>query len=150
MSRALHMLAARPQTERELEDKLARAGFAPAPVAMTLSRLRELGYVDDGAFARQWVEERSRLRPLGRRRLAAELARKGVAAEHIEGALGAYDDAVQIEAARSLAERAMARYAGLPPLERQRRCYAFLIGRGFDHETARAALNGGGAEPADR
>lgn len=148
ISRAMRILAARAQSEWELAGKLARAGFDPAAVEGALSRLRELGYVDDASFARQWVEERCRLRPAGRRLLSAELSRKGVSAGHIEMALGPYGHEAELRAARALAQRAYERYAGLPSPERARRCYAYLIGRGFDHETAQAAAGGGDAPGA--
>ncbi|MDP2872981.1 MAG: regulatory protein RecX [Bacillota bacterium] len=144
MTRALRLLSARPQTERELTDKLSRAGFGTGTIEGVLVRLRELRYVDDAAFAHQWVEERSRLRPIGRRALASELVRKGIAPEHIETALAIYDQGAELAAAQALAARANARYAGLSADARQRKCYAYLVGRGFEHEVARAAACSGG------
>jgi regulatory protein len=139
MSRALHLLSVRPQTEHELSTKLARGGFAAEVVEQVLARLREMGYINDAAFARQWVEERSRLRPVGRRALAAELARKGIDRELVESALALYGESAELAAARALATRAAARYAHLPAPEQRRRCFVYLVGRGFDHDLARTA-----------
>ena len=45
----------------------------------------ELGYLDDEAFARGWIDARVRLKPMGARRLALELRRKGVSQETAKG-----------------------------------------------------------------
>ncbi len=49
---ALHLLKVRERTERELEQRLRRKGFAPRNIRSTIDRCRELGYVSDERFAR--------------------------------------------------------------------------------------------------
>ena len=60
MESALRLLAYRPRSEQELRDRLARKGFEPDIAGRTLDRLRELGYLDDDAFARLWTETQQR------------------------------------------------------------------------------------------
>ena len=52
-----------------------------------IERLTELGFLDDEAFARAWLESRDRARPRGERALKFELRRKGVAQGVVEAAL---------------------------------------------------------------
>jgi regulatory protein len=64
------------------------------------------GYLDDAAFARQWVATRS-TRGYGPARLRAELRARGVAPPLIDAALAARDDAAEreLEEARAVARR---------------------------------------------
>ena len=50
-------------------------------------RMTELGFLDDEAFARNWVESRDRGRPRGERALKIELRRKGVGQDVVEATL---------------------------------------------------------------
>lgn len=62
------------------------------------------GYVDDRAFARQWVETRA-ARGIGAARLRAELRTRGIAAPLIDAALGVLDAEDQLSQARAAARR---------------------------------------------
>ena len=64
---AVRLLSYRPRSERELSDRLGRKGFARPAIDAALERLRELGYVDDAAFARSWTESRQARLPRSRR-----------------------------------------------------------------------------------
>ena len=121
----------------ELRRKLARKGYEPAEVDAAMARLRELGYLDDAAFARGVVRRRSAGR--GPRALAAELAAKGIDRAGIASALEEAGPEVQLQAATRLAERL---YAGQPlPGYREvlDRIGSKLIRRGFSMDVARAA-----------
>src|SRR3990172_5631486 len=82
----------RPRGEVERRQRLARRGAPADLVDGAISRLRELGLVDDTAFARTWVEGRSRLSPRSRRLLHRELQAKGIDGEAAREALGPLDD----------------------------------------------------------
>jgi regulatory protein len=76
---ALRYLAPRPRSEREVRQRLQRAGFTQEQVDPVLARLRADGLLDDEAFAHYWVEQRHTFRPRGARLLRAELRQHGVA-----------------------------------------------------------------------
>lgn len=140
MTRALNLLATRARTVSELEFRLTRAGASTETARAVCSRLLELCYLDDASFARRWAEERIRLRPVGRRLLLQELLKKGVPAETARRTLAGYDGDAELAAARRLVARQWGRLAGEDPAERRRRCYRYLLGRGFDHEVSAAAV----------
>ena len=77
--KALNYLSYRPRSEAELRSHLLEGDFAEATVDEVLHRLREVGLVDDEAFARYWVDNRARFRPRGKRMLVQELRQKDVA-----------------------------------------------------------------------
>lgn len=134
---ALRLLAYRPRSERELRDRLARKRFPRAVIDRTLSRLREMGYLDDAAFARFWTETRQSLRPRSGRLLAVELRRLGVTKETAEEATA---DISEEDAAY---EAAGARLRLLRGLEYQRfreRLGRFLTRRGFAYDIARRTI----------
>src|ERR1700687_2232535 len=99
------MLAARPRSERQLRDKLlARPGFSPLEVDECIGRLKELGYLDDRRFAEDYASYRIANRPIGRSRLARELAARKVYRDAIQGAL---DTVVDDEGQEALLDRAI-------------------------------------------
>lgn len=138
MGAALRLLSYRPRSETELRQRLARRG-TPAPVVEgTIKRLRELGLVDDAAFARAWVDSRQRASPRAQRLLREELRAKGVDSETSRTLLESIDEA---DAALRAAGRRAATLRGLPYAEFRRRLGDFLRRRGFEYETVRGTVD---------
>ncbi len=137
VDRCLSLLARRPRARRELDDYLRRRGTDSALREAVLARLVERGLVDDPAFARNWVENRTAFRPRSRRALSAELRRKGVSTEAAAQALAEVDD----ESAARLAARGYARrLSGLDRKEFFQRLLGFLGRRGFTYDVARPVV----------
>jgi regulatory protein len=132
--RAVHYLGFRPRSEQEMTDYLAEKGYAEEVAAAVLARLRARGYVDDAAFARYWVDNRTRFRPRGTRALRYELRQKGLDSPTIDEALEEQDeDAAAWAAAASKA----ARWADLPREEFDKKLISFLARRGFNYAICR-------------
>ncbi len=130
---ALRFLSYRPRSEREVADYLRRKGFDARTVEAELERLRRVGLVDDRAFARFWVENRTAFRPRSRRALQVELRRKGVPLPIIREVLQEASPDERALALRLAHERAR-RLRGLDPSTFRRRLAGYLIRRGFDGE----------------
>jgi regulatory protein len=150
---ALKLFAMGPRSEHDLRDRLKnRRRFADQAVDHAVQRMRELGYLNDAAFARYYVEARQ-ASPRSKRALTFELQRKGVHKRHVETALEGHSDA---EAAYEAAQR---RLRALQDADRQtfeRRLGNFLASRGFGYGIARSTvarcwqeLHEDGAEPDD-
>src|SRR3954447_19674126 len=71
-------LAARPRSATEGRRKLTPPRDRRELVTATVDRLAELGFLDDEAFARAWVDARDRAKPRGEHALRRELGLKGV------------------------------------------------------------------------
>jgi regulatory protein len=165
MEIAARFLATRPRSRREVERRLQRAGAEPSVITGVLERLERLGYVDDAAFVRWWTEQRDRHSPRGRRLVEAELRQRGIGRDEIETLRETWDEPERAPGEEHLpttdAERAaMALGRHLRgrtiPEDRQavQRLGMFLVRRGFDPETARAAIrtaqrNAGAATEGD-
>jgi regulatory protein len=146
---AARFLEARSRSVTEVRRRLGRAGYRSELVDGAITRLTELGMLDDAAFGKAWVESRDRARPRGEIALRRELAVKGVdrsivdeLLEERRGDVSSDGDGASVDlvAARKLLarnERALARVAD--PRQRRQRAYALLARNGFDPETCREA-----------
>jgi len=136
-ARALRLIDRRPRSTREVRDNLARHKVDPIDIQAAIERLNRAGLLDDSAFAKMWVENREVFRPTSKRALALELRRKGVADGEIKTAVAETDDA---GAAEKLALARAPRLAALPWPEFRQKLLGVLARRGFDFDTARAAV----------
>ena len=147
---ALRFLETRSRSVSEVRRRLTDAGYRGDLVAGAIDRLLDLGILDDGAFARAWVESRDRARPRGAAALRRELRLKGIdaaltaevlAEREGEGSRG--DEGASPDTAA--ADRLLARHARTldrvaDPRKRRQRAYALLVRNGFDPDTAGDAL----------
>ena len=146
----LRLLGRRDHSRVELLLKLTRRGFEGMAIREALKRLEELGYLNDGAFARSFVRRRGSAR--GPRALSAELAARGVDRAEVDTALAGYGPAEELATATRIAERL---YATKPVYSRQEMLDGIgtkLIRRGFSMGVARAAcmsVLAGAASPTD-
>lgn len=128
----LRRLDSAPRTRAELHSYLRRRGVPEDAAVAVLDRFEEVGLIDDTAFARGWVQSRHGTRGLGRRAVAAELRRKGVAPEVIESALAPLDAEGERDRARALAASRWPQVQGLPYPTQARRLIGALTRRGYD------------------
>ena len=149
LTAAVRLLEAAPRTVADLRRRLTRAAWPPPLIEGALERLTELGFLDDEAFARNWLESRDRARPRGERALKVELRRKGVDADTVTGALddrreaaaasAGDDDPVspdEVAAERLLARRARSLERLTDERARRQWAYALLARNGFDPDVA--------------
>lgn len=130
--RALRFLSVRPRSAQEVRQNLQKHHVPAALIEETLERLHRANMVDDLAFARAWVENRTEFRPRAPAILRLELQRKGVAEDVIQTILQEMTDveALALDAARRQARR----WRGLPRQEFYRKMSGFLARRGFSYE----------------
>jgi regulatory protein len=149
---ALNFLSFRPRSTRELEDYFRRKGVEPIISGAVIERLRRINLVNDGEFARFWVENRQSFRPRGTRALRVELRQKGLASEAIDEALENIGDEGEI--ALSVGRKKMGSYRGLDDRSFLAKLIGFLQRRGFSYSVASKAARDlleerGGDRPKD-
>ena len=132
MAEAHRLIDYRMRTRRELAVRLKSRGRTEDVIEEVLDRLEKVGLIDDGRFARQWIDERLRKRPVGLSLLRREVRQKGIGPEIIDAALeesasGEEEAGRAYEALRRQAHR----YARLDRDAAHRRMVAFLARRGF-------------------
>lgn len=133
----LRLLSRRTHSRVELRRKLSRRGHSADDIEMALSRLLELGYLDDRSFADGLVRRRGALRgPLA---LSAELAARGVDRALADAAVAGFDVDAQLASAIGLAERLYARKPASGYREMLDNIGTKLLRRGFSTTVVRAA-----------
>jgi regulatory protein len=138
--RCLALIARRPRSQKEIERYLRARKTEDAPAQEVLRRLAGAGLLNDGEFARQWVENRQAFRPRSRRALLSELRRLGVAEPDARAALqDVREDDAALAAARKKGARlyASTRENPNPRQAFENKLTAFLASRGFDFDLAR-------------
>jgi len=157
MEAAAAFLAVRPRSVAETRGRLSQLGYPPVLCDQVVERLVSLGYLDDVAFSRAWVESRDRARPRGSLALRQELLRKGVPRAIIDGALDARGSGsrpgedgatgagaststeAEVQAARRLLDRRAATLGReADPRRRRQKAYALLARHGFPPDVCRA------------
>lgn len=134
--KALALLARREHSRRELATRLERDGYAADEIDAALASLIESNYQSDRRFAEMMV--RSRIRQgYGPQRLRVELRTHDIL-DTLIGELLAEAEADWLTQAREQLQR---RYGDATPRDYRERAkqMQFLVRRGFDTATARAA-----------
>jgi regulatory protein len=135
----LRLLTDRARTRQELAQALARKGVPDEAAAAVLDRFADVGLVDDAAFAGQWVHSRHTYRGLGRRAIAVELRRKGVADRVAKEALAEVDPESEDRRARELVDRKLRSMVVDTPEQRAKaaqRLVGMLARKGYGAGTA--------------
>lgn len=143
---ATRYLGYRARTRAEVWGKLTDAGFSEDITERVMELLARYNYVNDGQYARDYVESRVNTRRLGKARILRELRQRGIAEELIAEAFARFE--AELEEPPEDAELAMALEhlrkktrdnRELDEKERKR-CLGYLARRGFGFETAIKAL----------
>ena len=144
MEAAAAFLAVRSRSVGETRKRLVHLGYPVPIVDRVVEHLVEIGYLDDEAFARAWVDSRDRARPRGAAALRRELQRKGVPDDIIAGILderaaaaggagleAGSDDADHVAARHLIERRASTLRREADPRRRRQKAYALLARYGF-------------------
>jgi len=135
---AVRFLGYRPRSVSETRKNLIDKGYPEDAIEACLSKLISQGYLDDEAFARYWVDNRSEFKPRGGRALRAELRLKGIPDAVITTVLAEQD--AQDDAYRAAKDK-VRRYKGKSRAEMKHKVGQFLARRGFDYRTSETVLS---------
>lgn len=132
--RALTHLSASMKTEKQVRDYLHKKGYVDAVCDRVLEKLRGYGFVDDAEYCAQYI--RSAGKDKGARLIALELKKRGVDDRTVEEAL------CGLEGEEAAACSVLAKYMRNREFTRENiaKGYRHLMSKGFDHDTAKAAL----------
>jgi regulatory protein len=103
---AARVLSYRPRSVHEIRQHLAKKSLPQAVILAAIDRLSAMGYLDDVAFARFWVEDRNRFKPRGPKALRFELRQKGISNAVIDEVL---NDTLNVDDAAYRAAHEVAR-----------------------------------------
>ena len=132
LDKALIHISASMKTEKDVRDFLRRKGYLQEVSDYVVEKMKGYGYLDDEAYARAYAESAGKRK--GSRLIRMELKRKGVP----ESALAALPERDERGAAAEVLQKYLR--GKEQDVKTLRKAYAHLISKGFDHDTARAAL----------
>lgn len=142
--RAFDLLGYRSRSAYELMQRLRRDGFNEASIEAAVTRLRELGYIDDKSFARDFAASRLASKGYGPHRIARELRSRGVDGAIIDEVVAdqfANGD-IELVEARAFARKRMPRLEReQDPLKRRKKLYDALMRRGYSSDVIRRVLD---------
>jgi regulatory protein len=110
---------------------LGKGGVDEDIADRVLSRLDEVGLINDAAFAEQWVHSRHTYQGLARRALAAELRRKGVADHETQKVIAELDGDTEQARARELVRKKLRTVASADDVTKVRRLVGMLARKGY-------------------
>lgn len=144
LTKALFFLSFRSRSEHEIRQYLTKKIKDEKDAALAdevIARLKAIGQVDDLAFARQWIDSRSRAKPRSLKFIKFELARKGIDKSIIDQELSQIGPADQVGLALKVLIKKRQKLQKLPEKEQQLKAWGYLSRLGFDWETAKAAFD---------
>ncbi len=128
--KALRLLEFRSHSEKELWDKLKRAGAKEEDLPEIFEFLREYSFVNDREFAKKLARDLQNLNKYGKRRIREELKFRGISGEDLESAMLELEDNEE-DRLLPLMERKLGGNFDKKNIDRAIRYFAYR-GYGFD------------------
>ena len=149
ISAAIAYVSVHPKSAKEIRTyllkKLRRMDTEDISyVEQAISRLTELRYVDDVAYAEAFITSRNRSKPKGKALLSLELSRKGVDQDSITTlfARGENDGESELALAQKAFAKKQKSLAHLPLMVQKKKLFSFLLRRGFRSEIVSSIVDG--------
>ncbi len=140
LDRLIKFTTIRPRSEFEIKRWLVRKKISGEDCKVALQELKKAGLVDDEAFARWWIEQRTTFRPKSLRMLILELVKKGVdkdLAQKVVSESGLNDEELVFQ----LIEKRKRVWEKLDKETRKKKIVNFLSSRGFSWGVIRKVIN---------
>jgi regulatory protein len=136
---SLKLLGYRARSESELRDRLTEKGFTDIAVSGAINFLKHHGFLDDAALAGNLKREALENRLLGYKGAKHFLLKRGINLKIVESALQ-YDENLELQNARSLAEKKIRLMGNDFSASAQRRLWNFIARRGYSFNTIKKVL----------
>lgn len=130
--KTLKFLSYRQRSHKEIIDKLKKEGFNDEIIEKTIDFLKSYNLIDDMAFAKNFMMDKSNINKYGPERIRYELYMKGISRDIIDKVLEDYGDEYSI--ALELAKKKIKSYKGDDRNAIYRKLGGFLQSKGFSYE----------------
>lgn len=141
LNSALRILQRAAQTEKKMQEKLIGRKFELETVDKVLQKLKNMKFVDDEKYARDYVSYRGRTNPLGKFNLRFKLMQKGIEKNLAKDAVDEISPEEELELARKLTEKRLRALARFEPSEQKQKLARFLAARGFSSNVVFKVIN---------
>ncbi len=137
MSCAFTHMSRSEKSEKQLREHLFKKEFSENTIEKIMARLKELNYVDDLSYARNFVEHSL---SSGKKALRFKLKTKGISDSIINEVLENVTDDDQLRKAIELAEKQLPKYQKYELYDQKRRLNDFLARKGFEWDVISSAI----------
>lgn len=134
--KALRCLEYRSHSEKELFEKLKRAGAKEEDIPAVMDFLKEYGFIDDAKYALRLAKDLQNLKKYGKHRIIAELKFRGIASEYIDDALMELDGDEK-DALYPLVERKLGKDFDRKNVEKVVRYFSY---RGYSYDDIKSCI----------
>lgn len=138
---ALRQLSMADRTRHQLITAQTTRGIPHEIAEEIADRYEDVGLINDEDYAERFVRSKLAGKPTSKRRLAADMQKKGLDKELIDESLAEVSRDEELANAIRLAEKKARTTTGLEPHVRQRRIFGALARQGFSPDICRQALN---------
>lgn len=136
LDKALTHISTSKKTEMQIRKFLKDKGYLLAVRDFVVAKMKEYGFIDDYDYAKDYTGFAQKRK--GKRLIRLELKSKGITEEEIEKALLEVDSETELVSATTILEKYMKNKQ--PNKETLCKAFKYLLGKGFDYETAKSAL----------
>lgn len=136
---ALHYLSYRNRTKFEVREKLKEKEYAGITIDKVIDELVNLNYVDDHAFAKEYIG--FKIKKMGKRKIRYKLESMGIDSLIIDQELMEYSNDDEYTAAYALASKKNDAYNNISYQKRYNRLSGLLNRRGFSYSVAKEVLS---------
>lgn len=135
--KALRLLTFRSHSEKELHDKLLKAGAKEEDLPPIFEFLKEYSFINDSEYAKKLARDLQNLNKYGTRRIREELKMRGISGEDIENAVAELT-ADESETILPLIKRKLAGDFEKKSIDRAIRYFLY---RGYDFDDIKSAIS---------
>ncbi|MFZ1321626.1 MAG: RecX family transcriptional regulator [Ignavibacteria bacterium] len=139
---AYRALAYRQRSKKELITKLKQKKISLPAIMKVIDLLEEQKYLNDEDFAENFVKEKIKNKPLGKRTLIYKLQEKGISKEISEDVTAKnYSAEDEYAAAAKLLIKFIKKGRFKDEYDKKSKCFRHLVSKGFNFETANRLLS---------
>lgn len=137
---AYKFLSYRQRSEKEIRTKLKEKKIQTGTIEKVIEYFKELKYLNDEIFSKTYLQNQLINKPAGKRLLKMKMLEKGISKETADKVLKEnYTEEEELSSAKLLLTKYKKRIKQKDEREIKRRCFQYLISRGFDFDIAKAA-----------
>jgi regulatory protein len=134
-------LAHKQRSKKELSKKLRQKKISDSIIEKIIELLEKQKYLDDTTYAKNFLEDKLKRKPIGKRLAKIKLSEKGIDKETVEKTIDEnYSEEKETELARELLKKYKKKIKYKDEAERKNKCYRYLVSKGFDFDIVRRAL----------
>lgn len=140
VGKVIHFLSFRARSKTEIGQYLAKHTKDQALIQEVVSRVEDLGLVDDQDFSRQLIKSKIN-KNWGSQKIYFDLLNKGISKADINQALDKITEQDWIDAATRFIQKKYSSWGKLPKKLQSKKIYSILYSRGFKSQTISAAID---------